>query len=78
MFSPIPLLFTFCTKRKSAAYISIPFCLLLAFCVEHLQYTLKVGIFELDDLMYYTLGAVLSALISPLLYKLVYRKKLNQ
>ena len=68
MFLPISLFLP--RVAKPFKYIALPLCILLGCTVEYLQYYLKVGMCELDDVMYYTMGAFLGLLLSPLVFKL--------
>ena len=68
MFLPISLLLP--RVARPFKYVALPLCILLGCGIEYLQYYLKVGMCELDDAIYYALGALAGFLLSPLVFKL--------
>lgn len=64
LFSPIGIFMSFCFKRRSDKniYITLIFAILFSILIETLQYILKLGYCEIDDVIINSLGALWGSL----------------
>lgn len=74
MFALPALLLPFISKAFKRFYITLPLCILFGIAVEASQLYFKVGMCELDDVVYYTMGAVLGFLLHPVVSRLIFKK----
>ncbi len=74
-FAPFGFMLPLLDKRYRRLFCSAFLCLLFSLCVETLQLFLKVGVFDVDDIMMNTLGGVLGYLFYVLINVFIGKKK---
>lgn len=75
MFALLASLLPFCSKVFKRFYITLPLCILFGIAIEASQLYFKVGMCELDDVVYYTVGAIIGFLLSPIVSRLTSKNK---
>ncbi len=75
MFALPALLLPFISKAFKRFYITVPLCIALGIAVEASQLFFKVGMCELDDVVYYGIGAITGFLLSPVISRLISKNK---
>ena len=77
LFIPLGFLFPFWSEKLNKFLIALSMGLLFSVSVETLQYVMKIGVFECDDILNNTLGVVLGYCLLQILRQL-HRKKYSK
>lgn len=78
LFVPFGFFFPLWSKKLDKFYITVPAGFLLTLVIEFLQYILKLGVFEWDDILNNTIGTLLGYCALQISVCIVKKKKLKK
>lgn len=78
LFVPFGFFFPLWSKKLDKFYVTVPAGFLLTLVIEFLQYILKLGVFEWDDILNNTMGALLGYCALQIVICAVQHKQLKK